>query len=203
MGGIRRAWLVASVLGVSLSACTLVTGLDALTICGAACDAADATLEGAAPSGEASVVDTASPSIDAGVDSADAGDAGKDAAIADSSVPDALTYLCPGAAPVTDCATCATGNFPCVLCGSAGGDVTQLRGVCVTSASSGSACQGKGPPGFDDCLCPGPAASSVCPEPYQVCVPQSGPACRTCGFPGGAGLACKGGGVCSVSGLCK
>lgn len=192
--------MLTSLLGGFVTACSLVTDLDGLT-CGAACDAPDATAEGAS-SGEASTLDTSSPANDAGA-ATDSADAAKDAANEDSSVVPALTYLCPGVGQVADCASCAGGGYPCVLCGSAGSDVTKLRGICVTSPSSGSACEGKGPAGYDDCLCPGTSDPSPCPLPYQVCAAQSGPACRTCGWDGGTGLTCRGGGVCSAAGHCN
>lgn len=204
MASLRRAFLLTSLLGVFVTACTFVTDLDGLS-CGAACDVADATdatLEGAS-SGEASTLDTTSPAIDAGLDSGNASDTGRDAAIGDSSVVDALTYLCPNAGQVANCATCAGGGYPCVLCGSAGSDVKHQLGICVTSPSSGPACQGKGPAGYDDCLCTATTDPSPCPLPYQVCAANNGLACRTCGWDGGAGLSCKGGGLCSGTGVCK
>lgn len=199
MKHLRATLVLATVLAAGVAACTFLTDLDGLTCTGAACTAADATSDGQTTgTGDASDTHDASPINDAapGLDAAPDTNPPIDAATP-------LSFFCPGGASVTDCAACASAKYPCILCGSAGSDVGRLRGICVTTPDSGSACQGKGPAGFDDCLCTKVSDPGPCPEPYQVCAAASGPACRTCGFNGSAGSTCKGGGICTAAGACQ
>ncbi len=143
------------------------------------------------------------PTQDGDVGDADASapvDAGRDAD-GDAAL-DAMRYACPDAGTVADCLFCPTAPYPCVLCGNAGADKTKVVGVCVTSTTSGSACEGRGPSGYDDCLCTTPTDPSPCVEGYQVCLQAFGPACRTCGYDGSVGQKCKSGGTCGGGGMC-
>jgi hypothetical protein len=188
----RRRLLVALVAGTfagALGACTLLTDLDGFTCSGAACDDAEASVADA-PGVDDAAKDSALP--DATTDASDASDA-SDAKVDVDSGPPPLLYAC-GAQKVTDCATCSGSPLPCILCASNGSDHSTFVGVCVSTVTS-SACQGKGPSGYDDCLCT--SSPAPCVEPYQICVQPNGPACRTCGFDGGNGLPCKGGGTCN------
>ncbi len=188
-----------------MAACSLAASFDGLA-CGDNCDAKDGTVDGTIDGASAQLDGSVGPTPDGSLMDMDGGstDAGGDVKDAskpkDSGVP-VFTYTCPSSATkVADCATCMGAMFPCVLCGSSGADHSQTLGYCVTTPTS-SACEGRGPAAYDDCLCT--VGPEICAQPYNICVQPSGPACRTCGFDGGVGLPCKGGGTCRITNLCN
>lgn len=186
-----------------MAACSVMSSFDGLS-CGDGCGGTDGALDvtkvvadGSDPTEDGSVLSTPDGGmpVDASMGNPDTGTPSTD------SGPQPRQYLCTGTmTKTTDCSTCAGASVPCLLCGSAGNDHSKVVGVCVTNATS-SACEGKGPAGFDDCVCN--VAPTICPESFSVCAQPSGPACRTCGFDGSAGLPCKGGGTCNVMNQCK
>ncbi len=192
-------------LSAFMAACSLAASFNGLA-CGDNCDAKDGTVDGtidATSELDGTVADTPDgggmPNADGGSPS-DGGNTIDAFTPKDSGAP-VLAYTCNGnLTKVADCTGCPGATFPCVLCANNGSDHSQTLGFCVSTPTS-SACEGRGPATYDDCICA--FSPAICAQPYNVCVQQSGPACRTCGFDGGVGLPCKGGGTCKITNLCN